>query len=309
MKNSVSTRWNLAVIKPLAGAVALLSMLPAGAAMADSVTRSFANPRPILIQDTCADPENAECAALLDTYTAEGAPAVPVKAAKTYPAMINVPKSAFPKDAKITDVNVTIKGIHHDYLNDVDMLLVAPNGQYVMLASNVSAAGATPEGGVLGIVAENLNWKFDDSAALPLPRSVRNDGRLSGRATNPLYNVIYEEWVDVWSDTTLRAFKPTDYDNNPDSDYFPAPAPAELNDPSTSVALTPTTVLAAPTAGDPSTYKKVTNGPKLSNLNGIDPSGQWKLYVVDDFYWFAGEIKGGWSLEITADDQQSCSVE
>ncbi|OAI22365.1 MULTISPECIES: hypothetical protein [Methylomonas] len=309
MKNSGSKRLNLAVLKPLVGAVALLSMLPASMAMADGVTRTFANPRPIVIQDTCADPENADCAALLDVYGVPGAPAVPVKVAKTYPSMINVPNGAFPKGTKITDVNVTIKNINHDYLNDVDMLLVAPNGQYVMLASNVSAAGATPEGGVLGIVAENLNWKFDDSAALPLPRTVRNDGRLSSRTTNALYNVIYDEWVNVWSDTSLRTFKPTDYDNNPDSDYFPAPAPAELNDPSTSVALTPTTVLAAPTVGDPSTYKKVTNGPKLSNLNGIDPSGQWKLYVVDDFYWFAGEIKGGWSLEITTDDQQSCSVE
>jgi len=305
MKHTLS----LVHAKPLAAAVALLAGLPVASVNADAVTRTFANPRPIVIQDTCADPDLPECAALLDVYTAEGAPAVPVKAAKTYPSMINVPKSAFPKGAKIKDVNVTIKGLYHDYLNDVDMLLVGPNGQYVMLASNVSSAGATPEGGVFGIVAENLNWKFDDSATLPLPRTTRNNGRLSNRTTNALYNVIYEEWVDVWTDTSLRTYKPSDYDNNPDTDHFPAPAPAELQDPDTSIALTPTTVLTTPTPGDESTYKIVTNGPKLATFNGADPAGQWKLYVVDDFYWFAGEVKGGWSLEITADDDQSCSLQ
>lgn len=279
------------VIAAILGSLVLLS--PA-TATASGITRTFANARPIGINDTCANPDDPACAALLDTYSAEGAPPVPVVPASRYPSSIVVPASAFPQGTKISDVNVRINGLYHDYLDDVDILLVGPNGQYVMLASNVSAAGATPEGGVLGIKAENLNWIFDDSAPLPLPNSNRVDGRLSGRTTNALYNVIYDEWVNVWTDPTPRRFKPSDYDNAPDTDVLPAPAPQDL--------VTPATTLLTPTAGDTSTYKVVTSGPLLSTFNGAEPKGTWRLYVVDDFYWFAGEIKGGWSLEITVDD-------
>jgi|GEM_PF-3597299 len=318
MKHSNSLRL---AFKPLAGAIALLSVLPAGAVLAETATKTFTNPNRIAILDTCANPNKAECAALLDVYEAEGAPMVPVKEAGRYPSSIRVPRAEFPKGAKVTDVNVMIHGLSHKYLNDVDILLVAPNGQFTMLASNVSASGATEDGGVLGVVAENLNWKFDDSAALPLPSSLGNEGRLSTRefnrdgTPNPLYNVIYDEWVNVWTDTAMRTYKPTDYDPNrssiSDYDQFPnmvkveegasAPAPfSQLANPYSAISLTPSTIMGTVVADDLSTYKKVLNGPRLSNFNGINPEGQWKLYVVDDFYWFAGEIKNGWSLEITA---------
>jgi subtilisin-like proprotein convertase family protein len=286
------------IARPLALAMAAwVALTPEWSGAA--TTRTFSNARPIVINDTCVNPDDPACAGLVDYYGADGAPAVPVVPAGRYPSSIVVPASAFPQGSTITDVNVTISGLYHDYLDDVDILLVGPNGQYVMLASNVSAAGATPEGGVLGTKAENLNWIFDDSATLPLPNSNRDDGRLSGRTTNPLYNVIYDEWVGVWTDPTPRRFKPSDYDNAPDSDVFPAPAPQDL--------VTPATTLLTPTAGNPSTYKVVTSGPQLSTFNGSDPKGSWKLYVVDDFYWFAGEIKGGWSLEITVGDTATCT--
>jgi subtilisin-like proprotein convertase family protein len=268
------------------------------------------NPTPIKINDTCANPDTAECSVLVDYYNPvlpvlpDGQralpPEVPVAEAAPYASYINVPETAFKPGAVVSDVNVYINNIYHDYLNDVDIILVAPNGQWVMVASNVSAAGATPEGGVLGIKAEGLNWKFDDSATLPLPRSVRDDGRLSGRESNPLYNVIYDEWIGVWSDKNLRTFKPTDYDSYPDSDHFPNDVISSTFSTSrNSVGLTASTVLGDVTPGDITTYKKVLNGPELSHLNGIDPAGNWRLIVVDDFYWYAGEIKGGWSLEIT----------
>lgn len=329
MKNINVKHVMFATAKPLAITIAALLISQANPLMAAPTqisglkggkTRVLTNPTPIIINDTCADPEQAECAALLDFYNpvlsepgADGVrqlpPEVSVAKASPYVSLMDVPSFAFPKGAKITDVNVFINDIHHDYLNDVDILLVAPNGSWVMLASNVSSAGATEDGGVLGIKAEGLNWKFDDSARLPLPRSVRDDGRLSGRefnsdgTPNPLYSVIYNEWVGVWTDTSLRTFKPTDYDNAPDSDHFPdgaVPSTSSFNSSRNSAPLTTTTVLAPVNAADKRTYKKIINGPSLSSLNGISPVGQWRLVVVDDFYWFAGEIKGGWSLEITA---------
>jgi subtilisin-like proprotein convertase family protein len=38
----------------------------------------------------------------------------------------------------------------------------------------------------------------------------------------------------------------------------------------------------------------------LSTFDGIDPNGQWRLFVLDDTDIDAGVIAGGWSLEITA---------
>jgi len=316
MKNTLSKRSTFSLLKPLAAVIATLSLAQANLVMAESDgqaqvqmsklkkgTRIFTNPTPIVINDTCADPEQPECAALLDVYSAEDAPEVPVVAASPYASYIKVPETAFPKNAKIKDVNVYINDIHHDYLNDVDIMLVAPDGRWVMLASNVSSAGATEEGGVLGVKAEGLNWKFDDSAELPLPRSVRDDGRLSGRESNPLYNVIYDEWVGVWSDKSLKTWKPTDYDNAPDTDHFPddiITSTTSFNTSKNSAPLTTSTVMGTVDAEDPSTYRNYLNGPALSKFNGMSPVGQWRLVVVDDFYWFAGEIKGGWSLEINA---------
>ncbi|EIC30054.1 MULTISPECIES: hypothetical protein [Methylomicrobium] len=330
MNKKTSKHPGFTLVKSLVAVIAALSLAQTDLAVAGKVikkeqefewgnmsklkkgSRTFSNPTPIKINDECADPDEPECAALLDKYSADDAPAVQVTPATPYASIIEVPESAFPKGAKITDINVVIKDIHHAYLNDVDMLLVAPDGRWVMLASNVSAAGATEDGGVLGVTAAGLNWKFDDSATLPLPRSVLDNGRLSGRETNrdgtpnPLYNIIYNEWVGVWTDTSLRTFKPTDYDNNPDSDHFPnfsteiLDTTTAFNTATNSVSLTPGTVLRTVVADDPTTHKKVLNGPTLSSLNGMSPTGQWRLVVVDDFYWFDGEIKGGWSLEITA---------
>ncbi|MEY4508688.1 MAG: hypothetical protein RLZZ450_810 [Pseudomonadota bacterium] len=271
---------------------------PAGGTDFAARTRNFNNLTPIQINDTCADPEDEECAALIDIYGVNGAPLPPVVAASAYPSSITVPAASFVANAKITDVNVTINGLNHDYLDDVDILLVGPEGQYVVLASNVSAAG----GGDVstGIVAANLNWKFDDVARLPLPNSNSNEGRASTRRTitvggvqqpNPLYDLIYPEWKDVWTDSSQRTFKPSDYDNGGDNDIFPAPAPQGL--------VTPTSVVTAPTNYPTNTQPTVTGGTPLSVFNGKSPVGQWKLYVVDDFYWFDGSITS-WAIEITA---------
>lgn len=49
-----------------------------------------------------------------------------------------------------------------------------------------------------------------------------------------------------------------------------------------------------PTLGSPPT------GALLADLNGGNPNGEWRLFVVDDQGMDAGNINGGWDLELTA---------
>ena len=42
------------------------------------------------------------------------------------------------------------------------------------------------------------------------------------------------------------------------------------------------------------------SGALLADLNGSNPNGKWRLYVVDDQGTNTGEISGGWQLELTA---------
>ncbi|MGC2235575.1 MAG: VCBS repeat-containing protein [Pyrinomonadaceae bacterium] len=68
-------------------------------------------------------------------------------------------------------------------------------------------------------------------------------------------------------------YKPTDNNTVEFLDTFPAPAP-----------LRPY-------------FRTDTN--QLSNFNGFNPNGDWRLFVVDDARTNAGSISGGWSLDIT----------
>ncbi|MGY6215877.1 hypothetical protein ACW73L_12020 [Methylolobus aquaticus] len=280
-------------LRPMLLALTAAAVLAPGAVSAVDVTKTFTNAHPIRINDLCADPDAEKCIALLDLYNVrETVGTQPVAKASPYGSKITVKEQAFPAGAKIKDVNVTLSGITHSLIDDVDVLLVAPNGQYVMLMSNVSGSTASPG---TSPAVQNLTFVFDDSAALPLPNSTRNDGRLTSSPTSELYPIVYDEWVNVWTDPTPRTFKPTDYDpSSPlsvdDLDQFREPAPAGLITAGSVVDMTTPEIAA---------QKVVTSGPRLGVFNGASPAGEWKLYVVDDFFWYDGEIKG-WSLEITA---------
>jgi hypothetical protein len=254
----------------------------AAPAAEEGMIKVFHNETPIIIKDLCADQERPACAALPEKYGDGSLP--PAVKASVYPSRITVPDDAFPEGAKISDVDVTIHGLSHDFLNDVDILLVGPRGHYVMLASNVgSAAGG-------GLRVKNLTWVFDDDARLPLHRENNNEGRVSNRAGTPGYKIVYDEWRDIWIDQNPRTFKPTDYDladydvPDTDTDRFPKPAPGNL--------VTPPSVVKHPNG-------VVSSGPSLSFFKGSDPRGVWSLYVVDDYFWYAGKIARGWSLSIT----------
>lgn len=86
----------------------------------------------------------------------------------------------------VTDVNVQLFAFSHTYPDDIDMLLVGPQGQNAIIMSDA--------GGSTDIV--NITITLDDAAAAPLP------------------------------DTTVIAngsYQPADYTTG---DTFPAPAPA-----------------------------------------------------------------------------------
>jgi subtilisin-like proprotein convertase family protein len=105
-------------------------------------------------------------------------------AASPYPSAIVVPSTA----GTITKVTVAIYGLTHARQNDLDILLVGPSGQQVLLMSDVGA----------GASVANVNLTFDDAAITSL-------------TTNA---------VSIPTGT----YKPT---NSGNSDTFSAPAPAE----------------------------------------------------------------------------------
>jgi len=105
-------------------------------------------------------------------------------AASPYPSAIVVPATA----GTITRVTVTIYGLTHARQNDLDILLVGPLGQTVLLMSDVGA----------GASVANVNLTFDDASAVSLTTDA----------------------VPI----TTGTYKPS---NNGTPDTFTAPAPAE----------------------------------------------------------------------------------
>src|SRR3954469_23630874 len=100
----------------------------------------------------------------------------------TYPVPLSVAGVA----GTITDVNVTLFGLEHTFPADLDVMLVGPGGQHVVLMSDVGA----------GLPVSNLNVVIDDEGGGPLPTSTA---------------------------LTTGMFQPT---NVGPGDPFPAPAPS-----------------------------------------------------------------------------------
>lgn len=89
--------------------------------------------------------------------------------------------------SEVLDVNVTLVGFSHTHPSDVDILLVGPSGQKVILMSD--AGGSTP--------VNNANLTFDDSASAPM-------------SSGPI---------------TSGTYRPTNLNDLCSGDDFPAPAP------------------------------------------------------------------------------------
>jgi subtilisin-like proprotein convertase family protein len=116
---------------------------------------------------------NATAITISTSFNAPGTP---------YPSAINVSGLG----GTISQVTVTLKGFTHTWPNDVDVLLVGPTGQKVMVMSDA--------GGGVGV--SGLNLTLSDGAAAALSQ---------------------------WAQLTSGTFKPTDYEVG---DVVPGPAPA-----------------------------------------------------------------------------------
>jgi len=144
--------------------------------------------------------------------------------ASPYPSTISVSGLT----GLVGKVTVSLKGVTHGFPDDIDIILVSPSGQKVVLMSDTGG----------GHSITNVNLTFDDSASTGLPDSAQ-----------------------IVSDT----YKPTDFELG---DNFPPPAPV----------------------GAVSAF--------LSAFNGLNPNGNWSLYVMDDATGDSGAISS-WSLAIT----------
>lgn len=127
-----------------------------------NTTQTFANPAPIIIP-----------------ATGTGGGATPQ--ASPYPSTINVAGVV----GMVSKVTVTLKNMNHTFPDDIDVLLVGPGGQRLLLMSDA--------GGSADLV--NNTYTFDDAAAATLA-----DGALNASGT----------------------YKPSNFGTG---DLFPAPAP------------------------------------------------------------------------------------
>ena len=149
--------------------------------------------------------------------------------ASVYPSIISVANFTSRNVGKVT---VTLNGLSHSWMQDLDIILEAPNGAKSFLTSD--AGGSSP-----GV--SNIDLIFDQAAAGPILQS-----------TIP----------------ATGTYQPANYGTG---DTFPSPGPSD------------TSSITA----------------DLNVFNGIDPNGDWKLYVVDDADQDVGQIAGGWTLNFT----------
>lgn len=119
------------------------------------------------------------------TFTSSGGVTVTGATGNPYPLPINVSGLT----GVVSKVTVTLNDINHSYVDDLDILLVAPDGKNVIILSDAGEPNA----------AVNLDLNFDDAAG----------GFVPDITPAPANNGFY---------------KPTNYAGEPD--VFPAPAPA-----------------------------------------------------------------------------------
>ena len=95
------------------------------------------------------------------TFTNNGQIAIPGQGEATpYPVSLTI--GGF-KRAKIRDVNLTLNGLGHDFPDDIDILLVAPNGRNALVLSDVGG----------GLDISNITLTLDDEALAGLPLDTR----------------------------------------------------------------------------------------------------------------------------------------
>ncbi len=200
MNISPSTTRPFARLARLLSALALAAMLGLGAGNAATYSASYNNPATILVGTAAAPPG-------------------------PYPSSIAV--SNLP--GVVSNISVILTNFNHTVPDDVDILLVSPTGQKLLMMSDAGGDSAT------GFI----RLTFADNFTAALPDSTRI---LTGN------------------------YRPTNYGTG---DTFPSPAPA------------------------------VPYGANFKVFDGVNPNGQWRLFVTDDVVGAGSGSIGGWHLNIT----------
>jgi hypothetical protein len=203
------------------------------------------------------------------TYVASSDVSLPgLAVASRYPDLIVVNGQA---SARIVDVDLTLVDFAHGTPQDLDILLVGPNGRSALVMAD---AGGTD--GVLGI-----DLTLDDDAKRPLPE----DGVLmSGRYRPANYD-----------DGGVVAASEAGGDGTPGTDALPGTpgTPGTPGSPGSPGSPSPGTVdsdaFPAPAPG--------TGAASLATFRGMAPAGEWRLFIRADGP-AAGSL-GGWRLTIT----------
>ena len=275
----------------------------------------------------------------------------------------------------VTDVDVRIAGFSHERPRDVDILLEAPNGQTVVLMSDVG--GTTPVAGLdltfddqalaevnPAGVPQTGTWRpsnedSDDVFPAPAPvttpaasLSALNGQRPGGNwalyvfdDTFDYFGSVTNFWIDIetsgpnpYPSTITVPASPsfvTDVDVTltglrhpyaPDVDVLIvgphgqqatifsdanalASGPVDLTFDDSASAEVPLSMVSGTylPVNDfgadefPAPAPTATGASSLAIFNGTNPSGDWKLYVVDDHEFDAGTLDG-WSLRFTTQD-------
>ena len=194
----------------LAGLCVASSGLVLAATPAAAATVDAANSTPVTSAQTLLNKWNDADMTLPDSGPAS-----------TYPSPITVTGAP----GVVSDVSVRLYGVTHQHLDDLDVMLVSPDGHRMMVLSDAGGTGVT-----------GAHLFFNDA----VPTSVRD-------STPP----------------ATGQYRPTDFGS---VDTFPAPAPDATG-----------------------------IGHAFSVFDGLDPNGQWKLFVNDDFAGDTGVITG-WDL-------------
>jgi Ca2+-binding RTX toxin-like protein len=209
----------------------------------------------------------AQTAAAQSTFSNSTPIAIPDSGPATpYPSTINVPVLS----AAVTDVDVTLNNVTHTFPDDIDILLVGPQGQNVILMSDA--------GGVGPITDTTLT--FDDSA----PGSIPDEASPAPGAYKPTDIIEAGEENDTFSppapggpySTQLAVFNGTN-PNGPWSLYVfddDAGDSGDVEGWSVRVAVAPPTTAAPTISGNAVNNQTLTVNPGATT-GGSSTSFQW----------------------------------
>jgi subtilisin-like proprotein convertase family protein len=162
-------------------------------------------------------------------------------------------------------------------------------GRATPYASTIAVSGLTGAITDVNVTLTNINHTFPDDMDILLvgPTGKRILLMSDTGGSNALVgvNITFDDSAAAaLPDATIIAsgsFKPTNIGN---ADSLPDVLP--------SGQISGSDTYPSGTTGGPGTL--------ATTFNGTDPNGTWSLYVVDDAGGSAGNINGGWSLDITA---------